>query len=146
MRVMVLRSSFNGLSQRVWSDLRAAGHAVTLQLGADAGAVTAAVRAADPDLIVCPFLRGRVPSEVWQRWRTIIIHPGPIISCTRQIVVAAVAGNAGAGGVMLALGADRVLLRDGVMLNPHYRTMGLYGSEYWTYVLPRRVGGGRRVG
>ena len=26
------------------------------------------------------------------------------------------------------------------MLNPHYRTMGLYGSEYWTYVLPRRVG------
>jgi len=28
-----------------------------------------------------------------------------------------------------------------VMLNPHYRTMGLYGSEYWSYVLPRRVGG-----
>jgi putative two-component system hydrogenase maturation factor HypX/HoxX len=26
------------------------------------------------------------------------------------------------------------------MLNPHYRTMGLFGSEYWTYVLPRRVG------
>ena len=63
-----------------------------------------------------------------------------IITCTRQLVVAAVAGNAGAGGVMLALGADRVLLRDGVVLNPHYRTMGLYGSEYWTYVLPRRVG------
>jgi putative two-component system hydrogenase maturation factor HypX/HoxX len=41
---------------------------------------------------------------------------------------------------MLALGADRVLARTGVMLNPHYRTMGLYGSEYWTYVLPRRVG------
>ena len=52
-------------------------------------------------------------------------------------------GNAGAGGVMLALGADRVLARDGVMLNPHYRTMGLYGSEYWTYVLPRRVGAHR---
>ena len=27
------------------------------------------------------------------------------------------------------------------MLNPHYKNMGnLYGSEYWTYVLPRRVG------
>ena len=49
-------------------------------------------------------------------------------------------GNAGAGGVMLALGADRVIARDGVVLNPHYETMGLYGSEYWTYVLPRRVG------
>jgi putative two-component system hydrogenase maturation factor HypX/HoxX len=49
-------------------------------------------------------------------------------------------GNARAGGVMLALGADQVILRDDTVLNPHYQTMGLYGSEYWTYVLPRRVG------
>jgi putative two-component system protein, hydrogenase maturation factor HypX/HoxX len=41
---------------------------------------------------------------------------------------------------MLALGADEVLAHEGAVLNPHYRTMGLYGSEYWTYVLPRRVG------
>jgi putative two-component system hydrogenase maturation factor HypX/HoxX len=28
-----------------------------------------------------------------------------------------------------------------VVLNPHYKNMGnLYGSEYWTYTLPRRVG------
>jgi putative two-component system hydrogenase maturation factor HypX/HoxX len=34
-----------------------------------------------------------------------------------------------------------VLARDGVVLNPHYKNMGnLFGSEYWTYVLPRRVG------
>jgi putative two-component system hydrogenase maturation factor HypX/HoxX len=63
-----------------------------------------------------------------------------ILTCTQQLVVCAVSGNAGAGGVMLSLGADRVLVRDGVVLNPHYRTMGLFGSEYWTYVLPRRVG------
>ena len=47
-------------------------------------------------------------------------------------MVTSVGGNAGAGGVMLALGADEVLTREGVVLNPHYRTMGLYGSEYWT--------------
>ncbi|MEX0915270.1 MAG: enoyl-CoA hydratase-related protein, partial [Wenzhouxiangellaceae bacterium] len=35
---------------------------------------------------------------------------------------------------------DRVFIREGVVLNPHYRNMGLYGSEYWTYLLPRRVG------
>jgi putative two-component system protein, hydrogenase maturation factor HypX/HoxX len=64
-----------------------------------------------------------------------------IITCTQQLVVTAMSGNAGAGGVMLGLGADRVLMRRGVVLNPHYRTMGLYGSEYWTYVLPRRIGG-----
>ena len=28
----------------------------------------------------------------------------------------------------------------GAVLNPHYRLMGLHGSEYWTYTLPRRVG------
>jgi putative two-component system hydrogenase maturation factor HypX/HoxX len=28
-----------------------------------------------------------------------------------------------------------------VVLNPHYKNMGnLYGSEYWTYLLPARVG------
>ena len=41
----------------------------------------------------------------------------------------------------MALGADRVLAREGIVLNPHYKGMGgLYGSEYWTYSLPRRVG------
>src|SRR4029079_2104726 len=31
--------------------------------------------------------------------------------------------------------------RDDIVLNPYYQHMGgLYGSEYWTYLLPRRVG------
>ncbi len=63
-----------------------------------------------------------------------------IITCTDQLLVCGITGNAGAGGVMLALGADRVLLRHGAVLNPHYASMGLFGSEYWTHVLPRRIG------
>lgn len=64
-----------------------------------------------------------------------------IIECTSQLTVAALQGNAGAGGCFLALAADVVLARDGVVMNPHYKNMGnLYGSEYWTYLLPRRVG------
>ena len=81
--------------------------------------------------------------EAWHNIQAIDDVCREIITCTGQLVVASVGGNAGAGGVMLALGADRVLARDGVVLNPHYRTMGLYGSEYWTYVLPRRVGAHR---
>jgi putative two-component system protein, hydrogenase maturation factor HypX/HoxX len=79
-------------------------------------------------------------AEAWRNINAINDVCREIITCTHQLVVAAVGGNAGAGGVMLGLGADQVLLRDGVVLNPHYRTMGLTGSEYWTYVLPRRVG------
>jgi putative two-component system hydrogenase maturation factor HypX/HoxX len=64
-----------------------------------------------------------------------------ILSCRDHLTVAAMQGNAGAGGVFLALAADRVLARRGVVLNPHYKGMGnLYGSEYWTYLLPKRVG------
>jgi len=63
-----------------------------------------------------------------------------ILETPRQLTIAALEGNAGAGGVFLALAADQVLARDGVILNPHYRAMGnLYGSEYWTYLLPRRM-------
>jgi putative two-component system protein, hydrogenase maturation factor HypX/HoxX len=38
------------------------------------------------------------------------------------------------------LACDYVLARDGIILNPHYKTLGLHGSEYWTYLLPKKVG------
>jgi len=64
-----------------------------------------------------------------------------LINTPGQITVAAVGGNTGAGGCFLARAADLMWVRAGVMLNPHYKNMGnLYGSEYWTYSLPRRVG------
>jgi len=64
-----------------------------------------------------------------------------ILQTDTHLTIAALQGNAAAGGVFLALAADCVLARSGIVLNPHYRNMGnLYGSEYWTYLLPRRVG------
>ena len=64
-----------------------------------------------------------------------------IIETPSHIVVAALRGNAGAGGAMMALASDRVFALRSVVLNPHYNGMGgLFGSEYWTYTLPRRVG------
>ncbi len=63
-----------------------------------------------------------------------------MINCPNQLTIAALRNNAGAGGAMMALACDQVLIRDGVVLNPHYQTMGLFGSEYWTYLLPKRIG------
>ncbi|MCC4114575.1 hydrogenase maturation protein [Aromatoleum toluclasticum] len=64
-----------------------------------------------------------------------------LLTLTDRVTVAALRGNAGAGGCFLALAADYVWARDGIVLNPHYKNMGnLFGSEYWTYLLPRRVG------
>ncbi len=67
-----------------------------------------------------------------------------IMQTADQLSIAALRGHAAAGGVFLALAADQVLAREGIVLNPHYRNMGnLYGSEYWTYLLPRRLGAQR---
>jgi putative two-component system hydrogenase maturation factor HypX/HoxX len=78
-----------------------------------------------------------------ESWRNInamddLVHT--LIGASDHLVVAALQGNAGAGGVFLALAADQVWARRGVVLNPHYKNMGnLYGSEYWTYLLPKRL-------
>lgn len=64
-----------------------------------------------------------------------------VITTTDRLTVSVLRGNAGAGGAFLALAADEVWAHEGVVLNPHYKNMGnLYGSEYWTYLLPRRLG------
>jgi putative two-component system hydrogenase maturation factor HypX/HoxX len=79
--------------------------------------------------------------ESWANINAIDDLAEAILRCDRQITVAAMAGNAGAGGCFLARAADLVWARDGIMLNPHYKNMGnLFGSEFWTYLLPPRVG------
>lgn len=78
-----------------------------------------------------------------ESWRNIVAIDDltqVLIEATDCLVVAAMQGNAGAGGAFMALAADQVWARHGVILNPHYKNMGnLYGSEYWTYLLPRRL-------
>jgi putative two-component system protein, hydrogenase maturation factor HypX/HoxX len=78
--------------------------------------------------------------ESWRNINAIDDLVQAILTNAGQLTVAALAGNAAAGGLMLALAADQVWCRDGAVLNPHYKLMGLHGSEYWTYTLPRRVG------
>lgn len=80
------------------------------------------------------------PDESWRNINAMNDLVQAIITTTNQITIAALQGNAGAGGVFLSLAADYIYARESVILNPHYKSMGnLYGSEYWTYLLPRRV-------
>jgi putative two-component system hydrogenase maturation factor HypX/HoxX len=79
--------------------------------------------------------------ESWRNINAINDLALEVLTTDSHLTLSALQGNAGAGGVFLALAADRVVARSGVVLNPHYKGMGnLYGSEYWTYLLPRRVG------
>jgi putative two-component system hydrogenase maturation factor HypX/HoxX len=79
--------------------------------------------------------------ESWRNLNAIDDLVRDIITTETHYVIAALCGDAAAGGVAFALAADRVVARRGIVLNPYYAHMGgLYGSEYWTYLLPRRVG------
>ena len=79
--------------------------------------------------------------ESWANINAIDDLAEAIIRTESHLTIAAVQGNTGAGGCFLARAADFVWMRDGALMNPHYKNMGnLYGSEYWTYLLPPRVG------
>jgi putative two-component system hydrogenase maturation factor HypX/HoxX len=79
--------------------------------------------------------------ESWANINAIDDIMQAIIETQDRLTVAALRGNAGAGGFFLALAADEVWMGEHVVVNPHYKDMGnLYGSEYWTYLLPQRVG------
>lgn len=77
----------------------------------------------------------------WQNINAIDDLAAEIINTDSHLTISALQGNTGAGGVFLARAADEVWGREGVLLNPHYKDMGnLFGSEYWTYLLPRYAG------
>lgn len=79
--------------------------------------------------------------ESWENIQAIDDLAEAIIRATDKWVISALRGNAGAGGVFLARAADEVWIRPGTVLNPHYKDMGnLYGSEFWTYLLPKYAG------
>lgn len=63
-----------------------------------------------------------------------------IFKMKNKIVISAVQANAGAGGVYLALASDYVFAYENITFNPHYKKMGLYGSEIHTFLGKRRVG------
>ena len=80
-------------------------------------------------------------AESWRNLVAIDDLVRDIVLTDSHVVISALGGDAAAGGVPLALAADYVVGREDIVLNPYYQHMGgLYGSEYWTYLLPRRIG------
>ena len=85
--------------------------------------------------------QGSAADESWHNINAMNDLALELIDTERQITIAALGGNCGAGGCFLARACDQVWAREATLLNPHYKNMGnLYGSEYWTYLLPRRIG------
>ncbi|MEV0296373.1 enoyl-CoA hydratase-related protein [Nocardia sp. NPDC050710] len=77
-RILLLTSADNGLTQRTALVLQRTGRTVRTAVVSNEADMQTAVDTADFDLIVCPYLKIRVPRHITNRWITIIVHPGPI--------------------------------------------------------------------
>src|ERR1039458_562587 len=78
MRILLLATSFNALTQRIHVELAERGHELSVELDVNDDSVTEAVRLFRPDLVVAPFLRRAIPEAVWRTVRCLIVHPGPV--------------------------------------------------------------------
>ena len=76
MRILLIATSYNGLCQRAHIELEELGHSVSVSLPANEEEMRVGVLLFQPDLIICPFLKARVPEDIWKEHTCIIIHPG----------------------------------------------------------------------
>ncbi len=76
MRILLLAHSFNSLTQRLWIELEAWGHEVSLELDVNDAVTSDAVRRWSPDVVIAPFLKRAIPESVWSRVRCLVVHPG----------------------------------------------------------------------
>ena len=76
MRILLLSSSYNSLTQSAHVTLEARGHAVYVATATKAAAMREAVDRFRPDLIVCPMLAQMIPRDIWAAHVCLILHPG----------------------------------------------------------------------
>ncbi|MEV5510771.1 hydrogenase maturation protein, partial [Streptomyces orinoci] len=77
MRVLLIASAFNSLTQRVFAELGDRGHTVETAVVTDAEAVRTAVLRHRPELVLAPMLKTVIPEDVWSRHTCLVVHPGP---------------------------------------------------------------------
>src|SRR5438128_858491 len=77
MKILFITSAFNGMAQRAWIELDRLNHQVKIHLASSQEGMIEAVDSFIPDLVVAPFLKKKIPKEIWERIPCFIIHPGP---------------------------------------------------------------------
>ena len=76
MRILFLTRSFNSLAQRLYVELVALGHEISLEFDIADAVTIEAVALFRPDLVIAPFLKRAIPEAVWRARPCLIVHPG----------------------------------------------------------------------
>src|SRR5215469_15485727 len=77
MRILLIASAYNSMTQRVHVELADRGHEVSVELALGDEVMRDGVRRFNPDLIVAPMLTTAIPADIWSSRPCFIIHPGP---------------------------------------------------------------------
>jgi putative two-component system hydrogenase maturation factor HypX/HoxX len=64
LNILLFATAYNGMCQRVDRELQRDGHRVYIELSPTASVMEATAALVDPDLIICPFLKHRVPDAI----------------------------------------------------------------------------------
>ena len=76
MRILVLTHSFNSLTQRLYAELAARGHELSVEFDIADSVAEEAVAAFAPDLVLAPYLRRAIPESIWAKHLCLVVHPG----------------------------------------------------------------------
>ena len=77
MRILLIASAYNSLTQRVHAELADRGHEVSVELALGDEVMRDGVRRYDPDLVIAPMLTTAIPADIWSARPCFIVHPGP---------------------------------------------------------------------
>ena len=66
MKILFLTHAFNGLAQRLFVELRALGHEVSIEIDVNDALTAQAIALARPDVVIAPFLKRAIPESVWK--------------------------------------------------------------------------------
>ena len=77
MRILLIASAYNSMTQRVHAELADRGHEVAVELALGPELMREGVRRCDPDLVIAPMLTTAIPADIWSARPCFIVHPGP---------------------------------------------------------------------
>src|SRR5271169_5678593 len=99
MRILLVASAYNSLTQRVHAELADRWHEVSVELALGDEVLREAVRRHDPDLVIAPMLTTAIPADIWSARPCFIVHPGPRGDRGPSSLDWAIMGGAGRWGV-----------------------------------------------
>ena len=99
MRILLISSAYNSMTQRIHAELADHGHDVAVELALSDQVMRDAVRRHDPGLVIAPMLTTAIPADIWSARPCFIVHPGPEGDRGPSSLDWAIMGGAGRWGV-----------------------------------------------